>query len=134
MTVDVLDDGEPVIAEADQKLLLAQGLTLALHICHLGRSIEPPLQIRCVVSASTTNGTFRFHRIRAGQQEHHPNLDRYTLEKMIVIDTGSSSSPLSGRPRGGKRVGGSVRGRAPCVGRAASSFSSGAGAARWRLG
>ncbi|MGW8362899.1 hypothetical protein ACWGK1_20280 [Streptomyces wedmorensis] len=92
VTVDVLDDGEPVIAEADQRLLLAQGLTLALHICHLGRSVEPPLQIRCIVSANTTNGTFRFHRIRAGQQEHRPDLDRYTLEKMIVIDTGSPSS------------------------------------------
>ncbi|MEU8922183.1 hypothetical protein AB0D10_14795 [Kitasatospora sp. NPDC048545] len=92
VTVDVLDDGEPVIAEADQRLLLAQGLTLALHICHLGRSVEPPLQIRCIVSAGTTNGTFRFHRIRAGQQGHHPDLDRYTLEKMIVIDTDSPSS------------------------------------------
>lgn len=92
VTVDVLDEGESVIAEADQRLLLAQGLTLALHICHLGRSVEPPLHIRCVVSASTTNVTFRFHRIRAGQQEHHPDLYRYTLEKMIVIDTGSPSS------------------------------------------
>ncbi|MFJ9456273.1 hypothetical protein ACIRST_14430 [Kitasatospora sp. NPDC101447] len=92
MTVDVLADGEPVIAEADQRLLLAQGLTLALHICHLGRSTEPPLQIRCIVSAGTTNGTFRFHRIRTGQRWHHPNLDGYTLEKMIVIDTGSPSS------------------------------------------
>lgn len=92
VTVGVLDDGEPVIAEADQRLLLAHGLTLALHICHLGRSVEPPLQIRCIVSANTTNGTFRFHRIRTGQQGHHPDLDRYTLEKMIVIDTGSPSS------------------------------------------
>ncbi|MFF3431847.1 hypothetical protein [Streptomyces sp. NPDC002602] len=92
VTVDVLDDGEPVIAEADQRLLPAQGLTLALHICHLGGSAEPPLQIRCIVSASTTNGTFRFHRIRAGRQEHHPDLDKYTLEKMIVIDTGSPRS------------------------------------------
>jgi len=92
VAVEILDDGEPVIAEADQRLLLAQGLTLALHICHLGRSAEPPLQIRCIVSAGTSNGTFRFHRIRVGQQEHHPDLDRYTLEKMIVIDTGSPSS------------------------------------------
>ncbi|EDX23604.1 hypothetical protein SSAG_03395 [Streptomyces sp. Mg1] len=91
VTVDLLDDGEPVIAEADQRLLLAQGLALALHICHLGRSVEPRLQIRCIVSAHTTNGTFRFHRIRAGRQQHHPDLDRYTLEKVIVIDTGSPS-------------------------------------------
>lgn len=56
VTVDVLDDGEPVIAEADQRLLLAQGLTLALHICHLGRSVEPPLQIRCVVTRVPPTG------------------------------------------------------------------------------
>ncbi|MFH8712685.1 hypothetical protein OHB11_33530 [Streptomyces zaomyceticus] len=92
VTVEVLDDGEPVIAEADQGLLLAQGLALALHLCRLGRSVEPPLRIRCIVSASTTNGTFRFHRVRAGRQAHHPDLDGYTLEKMIVIDTGSPSS------------------------------------------
>ncbi|GHG36571.1 hypothetical protein GCM10018791_62670 [Streptomyces zaomyceticus] len=92
VTVEVLDDGEPVIAEADQGLLLTQGLALALHICDLGRSVEPPLRIRCIVSAGTTNGTFRFHRIRTGRQQHHPDLDRYTLEKMIVIDTGSPSS------------------------------------------
>lgn len=42
VTVEVLDDGEPVIAEADQGLLLAQGLALALHLCRLGRSVEPP--------------------------------------------------------------------------------------------
>lgn len=92
VTIEVLDDGEPVIAEADQKLLLTHGLTLALHICNLGRSAEPPLQIRCIVSVNPTNGTFRFHRVRAGQQEHLPDLDRYTLEKVIVIDTGSPSS------------------------------------------
>ncbi len=92
VTVEVLDDGEPVIAESDQRLLLVHGLTLALHICNLGRSAEPPLQIRCIVSASTTNGTFRFHRVRAGQHGHHPDLDGYTLEKLIVVDTGSPST------------------------------------------
>ena len=83
VTVEVQDDGEPVIAEADQRLLLAQGLTLALHICHLGSSVEPPLRIRCIVSARTANGTFRFHRIRVGRQEHPPNLNRYPLEKAL---------------------------------------------------
>ncbi|MFE0461335.1 hypothetical protein ACFW1A_19020 [Kitasatospora sp. NPDC058965] len=92
VTVEVLDGGEPVIAEADQRLLLTHGLTLALHICNLGCALEPPLPIRCIVSAGTTNGTFRFHRIRAGQHWHHPDLDAYTLEKMIVIDTSLPSS------------------------------------------
>lgn len=89
VTIEMLPDGEPTITEADQKLLLTHGITLALHICRLSGGLQPPVPIRCIVSANTSNATFRFHRIRAGQKANHPDLDGYTLEKMIVIDAGS---------------------------------------------
>ncbi|MFF3609922.1 hypothetical protein [Streptomyces sp. NPDC002463] len=42
--------------------------------------------MRCVVAANETNATFRFHQIRPGEFWNYPDLDRYQLEKMVVID------------------------------------------------
>jgi hypothetical protein len=48
--------------------------------------LEPPVSVRCILSANETNATFRFHQVRPGERAHHPDLDGYRLEKMIVID------------------------------------------------
>ncbi|UMP04556.1 hypothetical protein [Amycolatopsis sp. EV170708-02-1] len=86
-----LPDGEPVISEADQILMLRHGLGFALEIARAA-----PVPVRCVVGANSTNGTFRFHRARQGESWLHADLDGYRLEKMIVVDRGPAS--LGGTP------------------------------------
>jgi hypothetical protein len=44
------------------------------------------------VSANTTNGTFRFHRIRSGESWVDPDLDAYLSDKVVVVDSGPSSA------------------------------------------
>ncbi|WP_143174233.1 hypothetical protein [Streptoalloteichus hindustanus] len=80
-------DGQPVVAEHDQRLLLLHGLALAREVGRLAHALQPPTPIRCVISANTTNATFRFHQIRAGERWNVPDLDSYRHDKMIVVDS-----------------------------------------------
>jgi hypothetical protein len=79
------DDGEPLIAERDQVTLLRQGVALALEVCRLITELDRSIPLRCIVSAGSTNGTFRFHRLRSGE-EWLADLDRYELERLVVVD------------------------------------------------
>jgi len=87
VTVSTSDDHEPVISEDDQRLMLAHGLAFAYEVARLGRAAEPPLPLRCIVGANTTNGTFRFHRVRVGQDRLVSDLDSDEHDKLIVVET-----------------------------------------------
>lgn len=75
-----------MIAEEDQVTLLCQGLAFSLAFSVVVRELHPPVTVRCIVSAGATNATFRFHRVRSGERHNDPDLDRYRLEKMLVVD------------------------------------------------
>jgi hypothetical protein len=94
--VGFLEDGEPVISEQDQVLMLRQGWRFALEIVRLVRALPEPVAVRCIVGANSTNGTFRFHRARPGESWLHADLDAYSLDRLIVVDSGPSS--LGGTP------------------------------------
>jgi|SRR5205814_10196809 len=83
--VATTDDDEPLIAERDQVTLLRQGVALALEVCRLIIELDASIPLRCIVSAGSSNGTFRFHRLRSGEQ-WMADLDRYELEKLVVVE------------------------------------------------
>ena len=89
--VGLLADGEPVISEDDQLLMLRHGLGFAIEVVRLVRELPEPVAVRCVVGANSTNGTFRFHRARPGESWLNADLDSYLLDKLIVVDSGPSS-------------------------------------------
>ena len=91
-----LDDGEPVISEADQVLMLRHGLGFALEVVRLVNELPAPVPVRCIVATNGTNGTFRFHRARPGESWLDPDMDAYSLDKLIVVDSGPPS--LGGTP------------------------------------
>ena len=80
------EEGEPSISEADQVVLLRPGVAFALEVCRLAAGLDGRVPVRCVVAANRTNGTFRFHRIRAGQDWVRADLDAYQSEKVVVVD------------------------------------------------
>ncbi|MFD5090107.1 hypothetical protein ACFWMR_05870 [Amycolatopsis thailandensis] len=86
-----LPDGEPVISEEDQVLMLRHGLGFALEIAKAA-----PVPVRCIVATNSTNGTFRFHRARPGESWLQADLDSYRLDKSIVVDRGPAT--LGGTP------------------------------------
>lgn len=94
--VGSLADGEPVINEADQVLMLRHGLGFAFEVVRLVHTMPEPVAVRCIVGANSTNGTFRFHRARRGESWLNPDIDEYLLDKMIVVDSGPAS--LGGTP------------------------------------
>jgi hypothetical protein len=96
VAVGRLDDGEPVIGEADQVLMLRHGLGFALEVVRLVGALADPVPVRCIIGANSTNGTFRFHRARPGETWLGADLDAYSQEKIIVVDCGPSS--LGGEP------------------------------------
>lgn len=79
-------DYAPVVSEAAQRTLLIHGLGFGLRFARLVRGLDEPGPVRCITGANDTNATFRFHQIREGEHWNDPNLDRYKLDKMIVID------------------------------------------------
>lgn len=87
VTVTVNGDGEPSISEADQLLLLRQGIALGEALCRTAAEARPPMPLRCLVGVNATAGTFRFHRIRPGEDWLLPDLDGYVSEMIAVIDS-----------------------------------------------
>jgi hypothetical protein len=69
-----------------QVLLLRQGFAFALEVAQLVRALDPPVPVRCLVSVSGVQGTFRFHVIRDGESWHAPDLDSYRDEMLLVVD------------------------------------------------
>ncbi|WP_042447254.1 hypothetical protein [Streptacidiphilus jiangxiensis] len=88
-----LDEGGPVVEVSAQRELLLQGLGLAREVCALGRNAVPPIPLRCIVSAGPSNAVFRFHRVRAGERWHHPDLDAYREEHLVVVEWGPLAEP-----------------------------------------
>lgn len=83
--VAIVDDA-PQITEDDQRTLLLHGMAFAIEFGQLVCALDQPNPVRCIVAANETNATFRFHQIRPGEFWNYPDLDRYQLEKMVVID------------------------------------------------
>ncbi|MCP2331672.1 MULTISPECIES: hypothetical protein [Actinoalloteichus] len=94
--VGCLEDGEPVISEADQVRMSRHGLGFALEVVRLVRALPEPVAVRCIVGANSTNGTFRFHRARPGESWLGPDVDGFLGDKLIVVDSGPAS--LGGTP------------------------------------
>jgi hypothetical protein len=94
--IGLTEDGEPVISEADQVLMLRHGLGFAWEVVRLVRALPEPVAVRCIVGVNSTNGTFRFHRARRGESWLNPDIDAYLLDKLIVVDSGPAS--LGGTP------------------------------------
>lgn len=82
----VIDDRVPAIAEEGQRILLLQGLAFALAFSRSVYALDPPSPVRCIIGVNGTNGTFRFHQIRPGENWNLPDLDSYLGGKMIVLD------------------------------------------------
>lgn len=79
------DEGEPSISDADQVVLLRHGVAFALEVCRLAAGLDRPVPVRCVVATNRTNGTFRFHRIRVGEDWVLADLNAYRSEKVVVV-------------------------------------------------
>jgi hypothetical protein len=86
VTVDRTGDGEPVISPTDQALMLRHGLGFAWQLARLAAELPEPVDLRCIISANSTNGTFRLHRLRDGEPWISEALDEYRLEEIIVLD------------------------------------------------
>ncbi|MEU0155745.1 hypothetical protein [Micromonospora fulviviridis] len=84
--VAVLEDGQPQINHADQVGLLRLGLSVADAVRSLVRAHTSRTAIRCIISANDTNGVFRFHRIRCGEQWGVHDLDQYRSEMAVTVD------------------------------------------------
>jgi hypothetical protein len=78
-------DGEPRISREDQVVLLRQGMALGLAVCRRAAEAELPLAVRCVIATNRTNGTFRFHRIRTGEDWVRTDLNSYDDDDMVVV-------------------------------------------------
>lgn len=81
-----LPDGEPVISEADQVLMLRHGLGFAMAVAHLAAAQAEPVAVCCIAGVNSTGGTFRFHRARPGQRWLATDLDGYLSEKIIAVE------------------------------------------------
>ncbi|WP_091509066.1 hypothetical protein [Amycolatopsis sacchari] len=79
-------EGVPHISVQGQRLLLGQGLALAFALREPVYALTPRVPVRCIVAANETNGTFRFHQIRAGESWHVPDLDSYQSERVLVVN------------------------------------------------
>jgi hypothetical protein len=81
------EDGVPRISEADQVTLLRRGLLIARHVCDIARNPPDPVPVRCIIGAGETNGTFRFHQLREGEDWISNDLDQFQLEKIVLVDS-----------------------------------------------
>jgi hypothetical protein len=84
---DLNEDGMARISEASQVTLLRRGLHIARNVCELARNLAEPVPVRCIIGAGETNGTFRFHQLRDGEDWISNDLDGYESEKIVVVDS-----------------------------------------------
>jgi hypothetical protein len=85
---------EDLVAEPDQRILLLHGVAFAREFSRSALALDPPSRVRCILSADETHVTFRFHQIRQGEDRHQPDLDRYSPEKLVVLDIETGWSHL----------------------------------------
>lgn len=79
-------NGDSWFSDEDQVVLLRHGVAFALEICRMVAGLDPRIALRCVVAATRTNGTFRFHRVREGESWASTDLNDYRSEKVVVVD------------------------------------------------
>jgi hypothetical protein len=84
--VKLLYDHVPQIDDADQRVLLRQGIAFAGEFARLVRDLAEQVPVRALVGVGDTSGTFRFHRIRPGESWTAEDLDGYREEKVVVLD------------------------------------------------
>jgi hypothetical protein len=74
-----------------------------------------PTSERCIVATNSTNGTFRFHRIRAGELLNYPDLERYR-DRIVVVDISAAtpSQVTLGRTQPRRRAEPVLRQPMPC--------------------
>lgn len=89
VTVEVSAGGEPSIARDAQVVLLRQGLALGMALCRSAARLEPSVALRCLVAVGGTNATFRFHRVRVGEDWVAADLDGYVSEMVAVVESPS---------------------------------------------
>jgi hypothetical protein len=94
--VELDADNAPHIGAKDQVLMLKQGIALARVIRELAEeqaedlSGQPP--ICCITAVNETNGTFRFHQLRDGENWLDDNLSAYPNELIIAIESRPASA------------------------------------------
>lgn len=79
-------DGVGTISEPDQVALLRRGLFFARRVGDLACALPEPWPVRCIIGANDTGSTYRFHKLRDGEQWLADNLDDYRLEKIATFD------------------------------------------------
>ncbi|MFF3671330.1 hypothetical protein [Microtetraspora malaysiensis] len=90
VTID--DNAVPHIGHDHQIHMLRQGVVLSGIVHALSRRLPDRPPVRCITAANATNGTFRFHQIRPGEDwAAVDDLDRYTNEMIVVIDASPPS-------------------------------------------
>ncbi|RJO73408.1 hypothetical protein D5S18_19460 [Nocardia panacis] len=80
-----IDTGDG-ITEPDQRILLLHGIALARALTEHVYRLAPRVGVRFIIDANDTDATFRFHRIRPGEEWNLPDLDTYINSKPVVID------------------------------------------------
>jgi hypothetical protein len=81
--VEIDNNGTPHITYEDQVLMLKHGIVLSRIVRDLARALPDRPPTCCITATNHTNGTFRFHQLRPGEQWINDDLDVYT-EDMIV--------------------------------------------------
>lgn len=71
--VGSLEDGEPVIDEVDQVVMLRHGLGFALEVVRLVRALPEPVAVRCIVGAKETTREGTEIRLRMHVYPHLGN-------------------------------------------------------------
>jgi hypothetical protein len=87
-------------SEAAQVLMLRHGLGFAFEVVRLVRELPGFVAVRCIIGANDSNGTFRFHRARAGDVWIGPDLDGFELEQLVTVER---DPPASAERRGDVR-------------------------------
>jgi len=83
------------ISDSDQVTLLRRGLLIARHVCDLARNLAERVPVRCITSIGQTNGTFRFHQLRDGEEWISSELDRFEPEKVVLFDSRPPNQSVS---------------------------------------
>ncbi|MEU6413783.1 hypothetical protein [Microbispora sp. NPDC046933] len=87
VVVSIDDLRRPQVGRDHQIHMLRQGIVLSGTVHALARRLPDRPPVRCITAANETNGTFRFHQIRAGEEWIRlDDLDGYADEMIVVID------------------------------------------------
>lgn len=91
--VEVDDDNAPHIGAKDQVLMLKQGIALARIVRDLAEQLPDNPPTFCITAVNESNGTFRFHELRDGENWLDNNLNAYPNELIIAIESRPAPKP-----------------------------------------